>query len=188
MIYVFKVFTGECKLMSPIPSFYALLALCFFLCMQYFLNVPIKIIIIIINNSTLEAQLAAKRFMPINVSGDGNCFFQALSMSMVRSQHMFNSTHRLLSSSPILVTSFSRLLASCLRTQPKSLKLPMRYNNHAHVQAKILHLWLPIFFSETFMSLKRASLFRRLFTYLYVIGYPRNRFDSRSTSWDTIVK
>ena len=33
-------------------------------------------------NSALEAQLAAKSLKSINVSGDGNCFFRALSMSL----------------------------------------------------------------------------------------------------------
>ena len=35
-----------------------------------------------LRNNALEVQLAAKCLMPINVSGDGNCFFRALSMSL----------------------------------------------------------------------------------------------------------
>ena len=104
-----------------------------------------------VRNSALEAQLAAKSLKSINVCGDGNCFFRALSMSLYGDE----SAHAQLRTSIAqhladLATSFSRLLASRLRTQPRSLKLPMRYDNHACGQAKTLRLWLLIFFSETF--------------------------------------
>ena len=103
------------------------------------------------------------------------------------SQRTLNCALRLLSTSPIFATSFSRLLALRFQTQPRSLKLPRRYDNHARGQANTLHLWLLIFSSETFKFIKRASLSRHLPTQPYVIGYPSDRSDSRSTNRGTIV-